>query len=127
MEAQRKSTRIEADIPIPIVNEVPTYDADTTPWKQPTSFIHVTPPVHFLFSDPLSEIVEYDIDSEDEAWLARSINQNNSEKINADDFELFIDTLEKALSREHLLSLTSEVRCLWEALLLDLMRFRRER
>lgn len=109
MEAQLKNTRIVADIPTPIVRTVPTYEVESDLWTQPSSYIKVTPPVHPLFRDPTSEIIEYDWESEDEEWLSNEITNLHCSPVTASDFELLIDTFEKELAREKILSMKPDV------------------
>merc|ERR1712137_1501708 len=72
---------------------------------QPSSYIKVVPPVHPLFRDSVTDQIEYDLDSEDERWMAQEINKNGIHLLNETEFELLIDTFEKALAREKILSL----------------------
>uniref|UniRef100_A0A7S4I1N0 Enhancer of polycomb-like protein n=1 Tax=Vannella robusta TaxID=1487602 RepID=A0A7S4I1N0_9EUKA len=104
LEAQRKSTRIVADIPTPVVKTVPTYDRDTQQWDRPSSYIKVVPPIHPLFRDSVTYQIEYDLDSDDEQWMSNEINKNGMQLLSESDFELLIDTFEKALAREKILS-----------------------
>lgn len=79
-------------------------------WTQPTSYIKVTPSVHPSFRDPFEEPIEYDIDSDDEQWISdRSSKYGASFKIIYEDFELIIDTFEKALAREQMIAIKSKV------------------
>jgi len=103
IEAQRKKTRLQANIPTPIIRIVPGYDTeDIEPWVQPHSYITVPPPVNPLFRDPLSGPTEYDIDSEDLDWI-ESYNENG-ENITEDDLELVLESFEKALARDQLIT-----------------------
>lgn len=104
-EAQRKNTRLVANIPTPIVKTVESYDRDTELWSQPSSYIKVVPPVHPLFRDSMIEQIEYDLDSDDERWIATEINKNGIHLLSETEFELIIDTFEKGLAREKILSI----------------------
>ena len=70
-------------------------------WERPTSYIKVIPPSNPLFSDPLATLVDYDAESDDINWL-RNLNKKSG-VLSADDFELFIDILEKSSARQKFL------------------------
>lgn len=75
------------------------YNADD--WERPGSYIKVLPPSNPIFSDPLAAPSDYDFDSDDSYWLE---NLNKKSKVlSVDDFELFIDILEKSSARQKFL------------------------
>ena len=88
---------------------VPTYDRDTQQWDRPSSYIKVVPPIHPLFRDSVTYQIEYDLDSDDEQWMSNEINKNGMQLLSESDFELLIDTFEKALAREKILSANPKV------------------
>ncbi|PRW60332.1 enhancer of polycomb 1 isoform A [Chlorella sorokiniana] len=78
------------EIPIPGVVHVRTYGTDYLPVRRERN-TYIRPKGGVGYDDPI--LVEYDLDSEDEAWLA-AYNGSEPERLSAEKFEMMLWRLE---------------------------------
>ena len=77
---------------MPLFTALADWEAFPRQFTRPPELIKGRPPVE-------EDLVEYEMDLDDEKWLADWNQHNPGTLIEVDDFELYLDRLEKARAR----------------------------
>jgi hypothetical protein len=80
------------EITVPLFTALADWEAFPRQFTRPPELIKGRPPVE-------EDLVEYEMDLDDEKWLADWNQHNPGTLIEVDDFELYLDRLEKARAR----------------------------